>query len=110
MLPGYAASGWPMFRLRAATQIPSQSMPLLLTLALLLQLPAAQANVRQGALGAPLGRMLAGRTVCLYGLGATARALAHRLRPMGVRLIGITRDPTAPKTAEFPLDEWLQFK
>jgi len=78
---------------------------LLLTLALLRQLPAAQANVRQGALGAPLGRMLAGRTVCLYGLGATARALAHRLRPMGVRLIGITRDPAAPKTAEFALDQ-----
>ena len=78
---------------------------LLLTLALLRQLPAAQANVRAGILGAPLGHMLAGRTVCLYGLGATARALAHRLRPMGVRLIGITRDPTAPKTAEFVLDE-----
>ena len=78
---------------------------LLLTLALLRQLPAAQANVRQGALGAPLGRMLAGRTVCLYGLGATAHALAHRLRPMGVRLIGITRDPYAPKIAEFGLDE-----
>jgi hypothetical protein len=78
---------------------------LLLTLALLRQLPAAQANVRTGALGAPLGRMLAGRTVCLYGLGATARALAHRLRPMGVRLIGITRDPAVPKAAEFALHE-----
>ena len=78
---------------------------LLLTLALLRQLPAAQANVRQGALGAPLGRMLAGRTVCLYGLGATARALAHRLRPMGVRLIGITRDPGASKVVQFALDE-----
>ncbi|HKV27370.1 MAG TPA: 2-hydroxyacid dehydrogenase [Candidatus Acidoferrales bacterium] len=78
---------------------------LLLTLALLRQLPAAQANLRVGILGAPLGRMLAGCTVCLYGLGATARALAHRLRPMGVRLIGITRDPAAPKAAEFALDE-----
>jgi phosphoglycerate dehydrogenase-like enzyme len=78
---------------------------LLLTLALLRRLPAAQANVRQGALGAPLGRMLAGRTVCLYGLGATARALAPRLRSMDVRLIGITRDPVAPKTAAFALDE-----
>jgi len=38
---------------------------LLLTLALLRQLPAAQANVSAGTLGAPLGRMLAGRTVCL---------------------------------------------
>ena len=78
---------------------------LLLTLALLRQLPAAQANVNAGTLGAPLGRMLAGRTVCLYGLGATAMALARRLRPMGVRLIGITRDPTAPKVTDFELDE-----
>jgi phosphoglycerate dehydrogenase-like enzyme len=77
---------------------------LLLTLALLRQLPAAQKNVRTGVLGAPLGRMLAGRTVCLYGLGTTARALAHRLRPMGVRLVGITRDPAAPKVADFALD------
>lgn len=78
---------------------------ILLTLALLRQLPVAQANVRTGILGLPLGRMLAGRTVCLYGLGATARALAHRFHAMGVRLIGITRDPTAPKAAEFALDE-----
>ena len=78
---------------------------LLLTLALLRQLPAAQANVRQGALGAPLGRMLAGRTVCLYGLGATARSLARRLPALGVRLIGITRHPNAAKTVEFALDE-----
>ena len=78
---------------------------LLLALALLRQLPAAQANLRAGILGAPLGRMLAGRTVCLYGLGATARALAHRLRTMGVRLIGITRNPAAAKTAQFALDE-----
>lgn len=78
---------------------------LLLTLALLRQLPVAQAHMREGTLGVPLGRMLRGRTVCLYGLGATARALAYRLRPMGVRLIGITRDPAAPKTAAFALDE-----
>ena len=67
---------------------------LLLTLALLRQLPAAQANVRQGALGAPLGRMLAGRTVCLYGLGATARSLARRLPALGVRLIVLLAIPT----------------
>lgn len=83
---------------------------LLLTLALLRQLPAAQANVNAGTLGAPLGRMLASRTVCLYGLGATAMALARRLRPMGVRLIGITRDPAAPKVTEFALDECFKFQ
>ena len=78
---------------------------LLLIFALLRQLPAAQANVRAGILGAPLGRTLAGRTVCVYGLGATARALASRLQPLKVRLIGITRDPNAAKTLGFALDE-----
>jgi phosphoglycerate dehydrogenase-like enzyme len=77
---------------------------LLLILSLLRQLPAAQANVRAGVLGAPLGRMLAGRTVCLWGLGATAFSLARRLRALDARLIGITRDPAAEKVAAFRLD------
>lgn len=77
---------------------------ILLTIALLRNLPAAQANVRSGRLGAPLGRMLASRTVCLYGLGAIAKALARRLRAFDVRLVGITRDSHAPKVAEFGLD------
>lgn len=76
---------------------------LLLTLALLRQLPAAQANVRAGILGAPLGRMLAGRTVCLWGLGATALALSGRLRALGVRLLGISRHASSAKAAAFGL-------
>ncbi len=77
---------------------------LLLMLALLRQLPRAQANVRAGILGAPLGRMLSGRTVCLYGLGATALALAKRLHALDVTLAGITRDPRAEKVAAFGLN------
>ena len=77
---------------------------LLLTLALLRQLPAAQANVRRGVLGAPMGHMLSGRTVCLYGLGAIAKALAQRLRAFDVQLIGITRRPAEAKSTEFCLD------
>jgi phosphoglycerate dehydrogenase-like enzyme len=76
----------------------------LLMIALLRDLPRCQANVREGLLGIPIGKMLAGRTVCLYGLGAIARALARRLRPFGVRLVGITRDPEALKVAELKLD------
>jgi phosphoglycerate dehydrogenase-like enzyme len=77
---------------------------IMLTIALLRNLPEAQANIRAGLLGAPQGRMLASRTICLYGLGAIAKALAKRLRPFDVRLIGITRDPHAAKVAEFNLD------
>ena len=77
---------------------------ILLTLALLRDFPAAAESVRAGRLGAPIGRMLASRTVCLHGLGAIAKALARRLRAFDVRLLGITRDPSHPKVAEFGLD------
>lgn len=76
---------------------------MLLILALLRDLPNAQANVRAGVLGAPLGKMLAGRTVCLYGLGAIALPLAKRLQSFQVKLIGITRDLTSPKISDFGL-------
>ena len=77
---------------------------LLLMLALLRQLPVAESNVRAGVLGEPLGRMLSGCTVCLCGLGATARALARRLRALDARVLGLTRDPRAAKVAAFELD------
>ncbi|HET7208087.1 MAG TPA: 2-hydroxyacid dehydrogenase [Terriglobales bacterium] len=77
---------------------------LLLILALFRQLPLAQCNARAGTLGAPLGRMLAGRALCFWGLGQTALSLARRLRALDVKLLGITRDPRAKKVAEFGLD------
>ncbi len=77
---------------------------ILLIIALLRELPAAQESVRAGRLGSPQGRTLAGRTVCLYGLGAIAKALARRLRPFDARLVGITRDPQAAKVEELGLD------
>jgi phosphoglycerate dehydrogenase-like enzyme len=77
---------------------------ILLILSLLRDLPRAQANVRTGVLGAPLGEVLAGRTVCLYGLGAIALPLAKRLQSFDVRLVGISRDPAATKTAKFGLE------
>jgi phosphoglycerate dehydrogenase-like enzyme len=77
---------------------------ILLMLALLRQLPLAQANVRAGVLGGPQGRVLSERTVCVWGLGATALSLARRLRALDVKLIGITRDPRAEKIAGYGLD------
>jgi len=76
----------------------------MLILALLRDLPKCQASVREGLLGIPIGTMLAGRTVSLYGLGSIARAAASRLRAFNVRLIGITREPRSEKIAEFGLD------
>jgi phosphoglycerate dehydrogenase-like enzyme len=75
-----------------------------LLLALLRRAAVAQSSIRAGLLGTPIGRMLAGNTVSLVGLGNVALALARRLRPFGVRLLGITRDPRAEKVAAFGLD------
>ena len=75
----------------------------LLMLALLRQLPSAQADVRASLLGTPLGRSLMARTVCIFGLGTIGRQLALRLRGFGVRLIGISREPDAARAAEFGL-------
>jgi phosphoglycerate dehydrogenase-like enzyme len=76
---------------------------ILLILAVLRQLPRAQANVREEILGAPIGRALQGLTVCLLGLGGIAGALAARLHPFGVRLIGITRRPDPARSAALGL-------
>lgn len=78
---------------------------MLLILSLLRDLPRAQSNVRNGVLGAPLGKLLAGRTVGLYGLGAIALPLAKRLHAFRANLIGITRDTGATKLAEFGLSQ-----
>jgi phosphoglycerate dehydrogenase-like enzyme len=45
-------------------------------------------------MGTPQGRALSGKTVGLLGLGGIGRALAKRLKPFGVQLIGMKRhDP-----------------
>jgi phosphoglycerate dehydrogenase-like enzyme len=83
---------------------------ILLTLALLRKLPLAQTNVYRGILGAPTGRMLAGRTVTLYGLGAIALPIVERLRAFNVRLFGITRDPHATKVQRLGLDRCFSIR
>jgi phosphoglycerate dehydrogenase-like enzyme len=49
-------------------------------------------------MGQPQGRALQGRTVGLVGLGGIGRALIRRLKPFGVRFMGIKRkDPQKAK-------------
>jgi len=47
---------------------------------------------RDRKVGEPKGRALKGKTVGIVGLGGIGRALVHRLRPFGVRLMGIKRN------------------
>ncbi|RLF61122.1 MAG: lactate dehydrogenase [Thermoplasmata archaeon] len=57
-------------------------------------------------MGEPQGRALFGKTVGLVGLGGIGSALAERLRPFGVRLIGIKR--TSDKQTKRALGlEWI---
>jgi phosphoglycerate dehydrogenase-like enzyme len=71
------------------------------------RLPAAQQNIRAGGTwGTPMGRALMGRTAGIVGLGGIGQALAARLRPFGMRLIGLQRRPE-PAVAERLGMEWV---
>ena len=71
------------------------------------RLPLAQENIRTGGTwGTPLGRALMGRTAGIVGLGGIGQALASRLRPFGMRLIGLQRRPE-PALAERLGMEWV---
>ncbi len=58
------------------------------------------AIMQQQRLGRPMGVSLQGKTIGLIGLGDIGKALIRRLRPFGVRMIGIkaTPDPDFAKT------------
>jgi phosphoglycerate dehydrogenase-like enzyme len=71
------------------------------------RLPVAQETIRTGGTwGTPLGRALMGRTAGIIGLGGIGQALALRLRPFGMRLIGLRRNPD-PALAERLGMEWI---
>ncbi|MGA7760421.1 MAG: 2-hydroxyacid dehydrogenase [Candidatus Binataceae bacterium] len=71
------------------------------------RLPLAQETIRTGGTwGTPLGRALIGRTAGIVGLGGIGQALAVRLRPFGMRLIGLQRRPE-PALAERLGMEWV---
>jgi phosphoglycerate dehydrogenase-like enzyme len=51
-------------------------------------------SMKDGRMGIPRGRSLAGKTVGIIGLGGIGRALVRRIQPFDVNLIGIRRhDP-----------------
>lgn len=71
------------------------------------KLPLAQQSIRAGGTwGTPLGRALIGRTAGIVGMGGIGQALAARLRPFGMRLIGLQRRPE-PAIAERLGMEWV---
>jgi phosphoglycerate dehydrogenase-like enzyme len=76
-------------------------------IALSRRLPLALKTTRTGGTwGSPLGRALIHRTAGIVGLGGIGQALASRLRPFGMRIIGLQRHPD-PKLAELLGMEWV---
>jgi phosphoglycerate dehydrogenase-like enzyme len=71
------------------------------------RLPLAQENIRAGGTwGTPPGRAMMGRTAGIIGLGGIGQALAARLRPFAMRLVGLQRRPE-PALAERLGMEWI---
>jgi len=76
-------------------------------IALSRRLPELEENIRQGGLwGGPIGRGLTGRTAGILGLGGIGQAVAVRLKPFGMRLIGLSRRPNAIVADQLGL-EWI---
>ncbi|HLH75821.1 MAG TPA: NAD(P)-dependent oxidoreductase [Candidatus Binataceae bacterium] len=71
------------------------------------RLAQARHNLRTGAdWGAPEGRVLFNRRAGIVGLGGIGQALALRLRPFGMRLMGLQRSPNPALAKALDL-EWL---
>ncbi|HEX6492368.1 MAG TPA: 2-hydroxyacid dehydrogenase [Candidatus Dormibacteraeota bacterium] len=71
------------------------------------RLPMLQQVVRSGSgWGEPQGRALHGRTAGIVGLGGIGQALAVRLRPFGMRVLGVRRRPDPELAGRLGLD-WL---
>jgi phosphoglycerate dehydrogenase-like enzyme len=76
-------------------------------IALSRRLPELERNIRQGtAWGGPIGHGLGGRTAGILGLGGIGQALAQRLKPFGMHIIGLKRH-VEPALAERLGLEWV---
>lgn len=63
-----------------------------------------QQSLQKGKMGEPKGVSLMGKTVGIVGLGGIGKALANRLKPFGVRLIGIKNSEPEKAEQELGLD------
>jgi phosphoglycerate dehydrogenase-like enzyme len=70
-------------------------------------LPEAERTIRAGkSWGEPMGRALLGRTAGIVGVGGIGQALAMRLRPFGMRMLGIKRRTEAGLAERLGM-EWI---
>jgi len=88
---GVAVSNIPSTRVPNA--LSCAEMALFLALAALRRAPELAASIRNKRLGAPPGRTLWGKRALLIGFGGIGRALAPRLRALGVEVDAVRRSP-----------------
>lgn len=86
-----------------ATSVAEHAVWLMLCLAR--KFPQAAENVRKGVFGSPMGRGLLGTTVAIVGVGSIGTQLAQRLRPFGVRLLGVKQHPSEDVRAAFGFEK-----
>jgi phosphoglycerate dehydrogenase-like enzyme len=80
---------------------------LMFMLMLVRRYPEANANLKAGVMGLPPGAELAGRSIGLVGFGASAKALARIVRPLGMRIAASDiRTVSLEEQREFGL-EWV---
>eukprot|EP01039_Chlorochromonas_danica_P004890 gene4891-5359_t len=78
---------------------------LLLSMALLRDLPALQTSLQQGRLGYPLGRTLYKSKVLIFGYGAIGKALLSRVLALGVEeVVVVTRSRQNPSNHQIDDD------
>lgn len=71
------------------------------------RVPTIRKAMRSGGVwGEPVGRALMGRTAGIVGLGGLGQELAKRLKPFGMRMVGIKRRPDDDLAQRLGLD-WL---
>jgi phosphoglycerate dehydrogenase-like enzyme len=75
-------------------------LAILLMLALARRWARAQENLQTRRVGAPVGTTLMGKTVTIVGFGGIGRALAKRLRALGVRIVAVSRSGTSRGEAD----------
>ena len=63
-------------------------------------------SLKNQKMGQPQGMALSGKTVGIVGIGGIGKALIKRLKPFGVKLIGIKQDITNLKPQSLGLD-WI---
>ncbi len=75
-----------------------------LMLALARRYQEAQAHLKQGPWGAPLGRALMGESALVVGLGKVGRAVAWRLKALGMKVSAVKATPQPELAAQLGLE------